>query len=359
MQHLMKLSFVRNRLYLKAVETFLSEREARGILLRNEDTPERLCALRTVLIDDALIMEGIEAVRQVAAPLDACDVQQLKRQSAWMVLTAGIALGCDGHEALGQFVLRQGIAPDRMLRQYPRMGYHAGDAACPVRTYVHRDAGGLRAYAQGEVEPVLSRCTMLLEGRERPMEEADRRRIRQASADMLQAGLRALAFATCKVESTDAMPAEMAFLGLVGLGDLPHPESPWAMEALRGAGVRPVLVCGGPAMAGTVRASGVLRARAGIMEAAEMDDLSDDALREAAEHADAYLGMDWQRKRRLARAMRQDGTVATLSIEPEGGGMVLAIGGGAAPDVVFQRGGARAVVRLLADCRTFVSSYQT
>lgn len=357
MQRLLKISSIRNRLYGRAAEKFVAEQEAKGIILRNEDVIERLSGLRTVLVDAPLIMEGFDAVRRITAPLETTDPSRLKHQASWMVLTAAISLGCDACAPLEELVREMNFEPERLIRQYPRVKTLPYDGERGVETTIHKDMGGLRSYAKGDTKSILDKCIKVLDGRERVMTDKDRERALEAAQEMEEEGLRTLAFATRWLKEPGEYEEEMVFLGIVGMGDLPHLDAPWAMEALRGAGIRPVLVSAREMMPGAVAASGALHGEAGVMLGTEIEALADDDLSEAAVHADAFLEVSWQQREKLAKAMRRDGVVATLSLEPESGGMVLALTGGAEPDVVFEEGGVRTMVRLLGECRALCEAY--
>lgn len=358
MQHLLKISFIRNRLYQRAVADFVQEQETKGVLLRNEDIPERLCGLRTALIDASLVMEGNNAVRCVAAPLEVCGLQHLKHQGAWMVLTAAVSLGCEGYAPLENFATGLNFARERMLRQYPQvLALPYDDERC-IETTVHRDADGLRAYAKGDAAALLARCTKVLDGRERLMDDRDKLRAMDAAKRMEAAGLDTLAFATRWMKDEGEYEEDMVFLGIVGMGDLPSQETPKIMDGLRAEGIRPILVSENDMSAGAVRSTGVLHRDTGMMGAWEMDELHDIALREAVRHADAYIGMDWRHEDRLAHILRAEGTVAAITREPNQGGIVLALGKGTEPDAVLERGRLRDVIRLLKDCQRVCQPYR-
>lgn len=357
MQHLLRLSFVKNRRFARAVEQFVDEQEARGIILRNQDVPERLCAVKTLLVDDTMIMQGRNAVRRVSAPLEACEVDKLKRQRAWMVLAAGVALGCENNAPLEQFAQNINFSREKMMRQYPQLHRLPSGPRHRVDTTIHRDAGGLRAYTKGDIGEVLARCNRVLDGKERELADIDRAKAQSIALRMEAEGLSTLAFATnLRQEGEDEFERGMVFLGIVGMGDLPDEDSPWAMDALRLEGLRPVVVAGQPMTAGAAQATGALREEGGIMDAEEFDALADEQLREAVVHVDVFTGMDWRRRRRLAKAMRNDGTVATLTRDVEGTA-VVAMGDGSTPDVVLERGTMRAMVRMIRDCHGLMDEY--
>lgn len=190
------------------------------------------------------------------------------------------------------------------------------------------------------------------------MSQADMQAVRDAELILRQQGLRTMAFATRSLADGGDPQVNMTYMGMVGVGDMPYEGVEGGMELLRRVGVRPVLAAGQGVLPGTVQLCGVLRETAGMMGADELDALDDHALREAAVHVDAYLGVDWAQKVRIARALRAEGLVGTLALEPNGGGLVLAMGGGAAPDAVLERGDLEQVADLLQACRRLEADYE-
>lgn len=361
MQHLLKITFIRNHLYSKAVAQFLAQQQEKGITLEAEETLESLYGVRTVLVDAPLLMQGRNAVRRLAAPLDLCEVERFTRQRAWMVLAAGIAVGCDGYAPLYTFAKEHNFSRERMLKQYPQVDVLRYDDARGIETTIHRDRGGLRIYSKGDPASLLSRCTYVLDGKERPMLKRDMERAVQAAGDMEAAGLETLAFATRWLQepcARDAYEQDLLFLGIVGTGDLPQPDAPWTMEALRGAGTRPVLISGEELTPGAVRSIGVLRPEAGIITGEEMDAMEDAFLRESVQHADAYLGIGADRMARLIGALETDGVVAVLREDPEEGGLRMTLGAAEQPQVRLKEGGLAAVIRLLGDCRALCDGFR-
>ncbi len=344
------LTPVRNWKWTRAVKLFLQEQADGGVILRDKEVPRALADVKALLIDATLVMEGWNAVRMAAAPLEACDLDQFRRQGSWMMLAAGVALGCDGYAPLVEFVRELNFESGRMARQYPRVEALPYDDDRRMETTVHRDAGGLRAYAKGDPESVLLRCTQVLDGRERPLTDEDRKAILESAQEMESVGLETLSFATRWVDTPGEYETEMVFLGTVGMGDLVKPDIPDAMEALRKAGVRPTLFSETALLPAAVRAGGLLREAADVLFASELESLDGSALRAAVQGADAFLGMDTAQRGRLMRALRADGPVAAILPAPDGR-IYVTLGRGAVADAAIAKGALLGVAKLLMDCK--------
>ncbi len=163
--HLTNVAPVRDFLWARAAKQFLRERAEAGVLIRDRDALTAIGEIKTLLVDTRQVMEGWNAVRMAAAPLFACDLDKFRRQGSWMMLTAGVALGCADAKPLETFARELNFESERMAKQFPKVDVFAYDDARRVETTVHRDAGGFRAYTKGEPEAVLARCLSVLDGR--------------------------------------------------------------------------------------------------------------------------------------------------------------------------------------------------
>ncbi|MCL1965165.1 MAG: hypothetical protein FWF69_08925 [Firmicutes bacterium] len=342
--------------FTKATRAFLQQNAERGVLLRDRDAPKAIAGIRKLVIDAPMIMEGWNAVRMVAAPLDPCDLERFRRQSSWMMLTAGVALGCDDYAPLEEFARELNFARERMARQYPKVSALPYDEARRIETTVHRDAGGLRAYAKGEPEAVLNRCAQVLDGQARPLDSADRERALASTRRMEAQGLLTLGFATKWLEAPGPYEEDMIFLGVVGMGDLVKPEVPAAVDALHSMDVRPVLVTQSSLPDGAVRASGLGWPGAGILRQGALETLEGAALRRAARETAAFLEVPKEERSRVLRALRAEDGVAALNQTQEGG-VTLSFGREAVGEAFLPGGGLEAVAGLIQSCRELINKY--
>lgn len=342
----------------RAAKRFCQEQIALGVHLANREVPLSIYRAKTVLIDAGLVVEGWNAVRMAAAPLCVCPIEKYRRQGSWMMLTAGVALGCDGYAPLQNFAREMNFESTRMARQYPKISEIAYDDERQMETTVHRDAGSFRAFAKGAPEAILARCTKVLDGKERALDEADRREALDSGLSMERYGLETLAFATKQMESEgEPAEAEMTFLGIVGMGDLPLETAPSMMRRLRALGIRPVFVSKTAYPENAVRVSGVLRPESGVMYGSELEGLSAEALLDAALWADAVVGADNALRRRLARALRVQGGVAIIAPMP-GGEVAVSLGRSESDDATLRTGGLDAVVGLIERCYALCGEYE-
>jgi Ca2+-transporting ATPase len=133
-------------------------------------------------------------------------------------------------------------------------------------------------------------------------------------------GLRVLAVARAYFEADGGeLPAgqhdfDFELVGLVGLADPVRPAVPAAVEECRGAGIRIVMITGDyPETARSVAQAIGLDAAAGVITGAELDAMSDEALRERLRSAAIVARAVPEQKLRIVSALRANGEVVAMT----------------------------------------------
>ncbi|HML48086.1 MAG TPA: hypothetical protein PKE04_15195, partial [Clostridia bacterium] len=190
---------------------------------------------RGVLVEDKLRAQA------VAAPLRPASLLRAEREPSFLLLMLA-ALFCGQDEdpeksALLEMGERFGFDLEKLLKQYPRT--HFRTTPWPVST--HRDHKSLRVFARGSLEDLLPCCSMIFDGRARPMEEADRKAIADAAAQLRRHAQTVIAFATGEADAPGATLPPLAFVGMVTMVRPLRPQSREFIECLRDLGVTPIL----------------------------------------------------------------------------------------------------------------------
>jgi magnesium-transporting ATPase (P-type) len=186
----------------------------------------------------------------------------------------------------------------------------------------------LVAYVKGAPRELLDHCVAaLVAGDEIPLTEEMRSEIRAENDRMARAGLRVLAMAYRDLPAEDwaalaelepgAVETELVFAGLAGMQDPPREEVPAAMESTRRAGIRVIMITGdyGLTAESIARQVGLVDGeRATVVEAAELEAMSDGALRAALrEGASVFARATPEHKLRIVAALRALGHVVAVT----------------------------------------------
>ncbi len=174
---------------------------------------------------------------------------------------------------------------------------------------------------KGAPEVVIDFCDKVCLGNEeQELTEVKRQLLLKRAKEMTRRGLRVLSVAYKKVsgekEAIDGGDLKnCVFVGLFGLRDPIRVDAKETVEKARKAGVRTVIITGDhPDTAIAIaKEAGVSSNRERTMLGREIDQLSDDELREKVEGVDVYARVEPAHKVRIVNAWRQSGAVVAMT----------------------------------------------
>ncbi|MEX0786218.1 MAG: HAD-IC family P-type ATPase, partial [Dehalococcoidia bacterium] len=248
----------------------------------------------------------------VAAAL--CNDAHLQQQDGrWQII------GDTTEGALAVAAAKAGLAREQVERQHPRVDEAPFTAARRRMTTVHRWDHGLIAFQKGAPDVVLDCCDFYQDGSQRkPLSDGDRAQLRTANVDLASRGLRVLALASRPIadeEPREELEQGLTFLGLVALEDPPRPEAKDAVALCGEAGIQPVMITGDHAGTALAIARQLAIANDGdeALTGAELDNLSDAELQEAAHYVRVYARISPEQKVRIVEALRANGHIVAVT----------------------------------------------
>jgi P-type Ca2+ transporter type 2C len=226
-------------------------------------------------------------------------------------------LGDPTEASLLVLAAKAGLPQERLLASHPFAREIPFDSARKMMTVVRSTGGRERAYVKGAPEVLLGRCSRILrDGMERELLPGDRDAVLGANGRMASGALRVLGFAYRDLPPgmpDDAIEEDLVFTGLAGMMDPPRPEAKEAVRACRAAGIRVVMVTGdNPLTAGAV-ARELDLGGGGTMTGAELDRVTDDALRERVGETGIYARVDPGHKLRIVDALQARGEIVAMT----------------------------------------------
>ena len=146
----------------------------------------------------------------------------------------------------------------------------------------------------------------------------ERKNIEQVNEQFSNEGLRVLAFACRRVDSTAVSLADengLNFLGLIAMLDPPREESKAAVAECIRAGIRPIMITGDHKItaAAIAREIGILRDGTEAVEGAVIDKMSDEELRDFVPQVSVYARVSPEHKIRIVRAWQQRGNLVAMT----------------------------------------------
>ena len=237
--------------------------------------------------------------RMLVRGVDGVDPERALRA---MVLgsDAGVGAGGDPLESgLLAHAREHGLDVLALRRACRRRSERCFDASWSFMRVTVDEDGQATSYLKGAPEVILPRCELPDDERRDWAERAD-----AYAAD----GLRVLALAWGRGEAEE----RLSWLGLVLLWDPPRPEVPDAVRAVRGAGVRVLMITGDHP-----RTAAAVAARAGIeservVTGDELAGLTPEVFARRVAESDVFARVKPEQKLALVEALRQQGEVVAV-----------------------------------------------
>jgi Ca2+-transporting ATPase len=175
-------------------------------------------------------------------------------------------------------------------------------------------------YVKGAPDALIERCTKIsLGGSTEELTEQRKKELFAANEALASEALRVIAAAYKplgeKPKSVESLESDLVFAGLAGMMDPPREEAAGAVETCRLAGITPVMITGDhkiTAMA-IARKLGILREDSKAITGRELDDMSDEQLKEDIFNIRVYARVAPEHKVRIVKAFRDKGNVVSMT----------------------------------------------
>ena len=217
---------------------------------------------------------------------------------------------------------KAGLEDAALDARFERVGELPFSSGRKLMTTLHRDAergGRVRAFTKGAPDVLLGRCTHELVREEaKPLSPSRRAEILQANEALAREALRTLGVAYRTLPdgagADENVERELVFAGLIGMMDPPREEARAAVARARAAGIRPIMITGDhPATAAVVAAELDIAPDGRVVTGAELEKMSDEALRRTVRETSVYARVDPEHKLRIVKALREEGEVVAMT----------------------------------------------
>ena len=210
----------------------------------------------------------------------------------------------------------RGIDRDALLRERPEIGEIPFSSTRMMMATVHRVDGKLVAFAKGAPHRLLGRCARVATvSGDVPLDTEWRHTIEHHASSMAGGGLRILALADGVVTGTDEQALrDLTLVGLVGISDPPAEGVVETIAALRGAGIRTLMLTGdhrATALA-IAREIGLVSESDELLDGREIDSLADDPLTARVARVGVVSRISPEGKLRVVAALQRRGDVVAM-----------------------------------------------
>ena len=227
---------------------------------------------------------------------------------------AGGVYGDPTEVALVEFADALGYNKNDLEAATPRVDEAPFDSVRKMMSTRHQEDGGSIVYTKGALDQILKHTThILVDGKVRPIEEADTEAILAAAKEMAARALRVLALSISRADQIEE--DNLTFVGLVGMVDPPRPAAKPAVATLKKAGIITVMITGDhrDTAFAIAKELGIAEDESQVMSGAEIDACSEEELREKVKICRVFARVSPQNKVSIVKAIRANGFIAAMT----------------------------------------------
>lgn len=232
----------------------------------------------------------------------------------------GEEIGDPTETALINLADKLGIPPQRVRKAYPRLSELPFDSDRKMMSTFHLLKDGYTMVTKGAVDVLIKRTKYIRKnGEVLPINENDIKNISEMNLEFSRNGLRVLAVAYRKFDQEKTLVPEdendLIFLGLISMMDPPRVESAAAVEECIKAGITPIMITGDHKITASAIAKriGILTDESQAVEGSEIDNLTDEQLKDFVEDKRVYARVSPEHKIRIVRAWQKKGNIVSMT----------------------------------------------
>lgn len=213
-----------------------------------------------------------------------------------------------------------GAPAQRVRGVYPRLSEIPFDSDRKLMSTLHNLKDGCTMITKGAVDVMLNRVKYIQrDGKLVELTPEDMKEIEAANEGFSREGLRVLSVGYKKFEASRELVLDdehdLIFLGLIAMMDPPRVESAEAVADCIRAGIKPIMITGDHKVtaAAIAKRIGILKDESEACEGAEIDNLSDEELKDFVEHISVYARVSPEHKIRIVRAWQEKGNIVSMT----------------------------------------------
>lgn len=205
---------------------------------------------------------------------------------------------------------------DDLEKKSPRVLELPFDSVRKMMSTLHQTGETFTQYTKGAMDNILKRSTHIeIDGKIRDITKEDVHNINKMAAKMAGRALRVLALGKKEVSFAAISEEQLVFVGLVGMVDPPRPEAIPAVQNLKEAGIKTIMITGDHADTAYAIAHelGITESREFVMTGAEVDALSEEELKRALLTKRVFARVSPENKVQIVNALQANGEIVAMT----------------------------------------------
>lgn len=274
----------------------------------------------------AVKLDGVEINADTLPNLKIFAIAGTLANDAHLDSSSGVCkiVGDPTEGAIVTFAGKLGKTKEELNAEFPRIEELPFDSGRKMMSTFHENyiPGKIVSFTKGAPDIVIKRCTKIaLNGELLDFTEELKNRVLSVNSQFAKSALRVLSTAykvwdeLPKNNVSEEVETEMIFLGLVGMIDPARPEVKDAIKECNTAGINAVMITGDYKETAYAIAKdlGMADSEEQSMMGAELDDLSDEELREVVKKTKVYARVSPDHKVKIVTALKENANITAMT----------------------------------------------
>lgn len=213
-----------------------------------------------------------------------------------------------------------GLERSELNQQFPRVHEIPFDSDRKRMTTVHRTEGSHLVMTKGAIDQILPLAEhQLKDGQIIPLTAQDKEQLLQLSEELSQQAIRVLAAAYKETDQPEQpmeqLESDLIWIGFVGMIDPPREEVKASIATTKIAGIKTVMITGDHKLTAFAIAKelGIASSQEEIISGAELDQLSDQQLKERCVDLTVYARVSPEHKVKIVQALKSNGNIVSMT----------------------------------------------
>lgn len=206
---------------------------------------------------------------------------------------------------------------DAWENKFPRIQEIPFDSDRKLMSTFHDMDGKIVMYTKGAPDELLRRCTNIeIDGKVTELLSSKREEVLAKNQKFAESALRVIGVAYKEVTTVNASLDEengLTFVGLLGMIDPPREEAREAIDVCKKAGIQVKMITGDHKITASAIGAQLGITTDGTVEGREINEMSDEQLREVVKHTNIFARVSPEHKVRLVDAVRANGNIAAMT----------------------------------------------
>ncbi|MDH5161133.1 calcium-translocating P-type ATPase, SERCA-type [Heyndrickxia oleronia] len=247
-----------------------------------------------------------------------CNHAELKKKDDEFIIDGDPTEG-----ALLVSALKAGLTRDALLKQFKIEKEFPFDSTRKMMSVIVKDKNGRRfVITKGAPDVLLGLSeSVLWGGKQQYLNEELKNAIESSVEHLASMALRTIAIAFKPIQEQTVILNErdaekgLTFVGIQGMIDPPRPEVKQAIKECREAGIKTIMITGDHAITARSIAGqlGIFRGKEKVMEGAELNNLSLDALEDVVEDVAVFARVSPEHKLKIVKALQNRGHIVAMT----------------------------------------------